>query len=66
MKKYRTRKELFSLKYLNEEITKNDITSVVSKVQKIDKRNYYKEYDIYIYDLNNNYLGSYNIQKKGL
>lgn len=59
-------KILLSLHYLNEDASKNDIKKVINKIKKIDKRNYFVDYNIEIYDTNEQEIGKgigvYNIK----
>ena len=59
-------KVLLSLHYLNEDAAKNDIKNVINKIKSIDKRNYFVDYNIDIYDTNKREIGkeigTYNIK----
>ena len=59
-------KVLLSLHYSNEDEAKNDIKNVINKIKSIDKRNYFVDYNIKIYDTNEKEIGKeigvYNIK----
>ena len=50
-------KVLLSLHYSNEDAAKKDIKNVINKIKKIDKRNYFGDYNIEIYDTNEQEIG---------
>lgn len=55
-----TNKFIFAVKYENEKVAKANVAKLAKKFKKIDKRKYFKDYHIAIYDNNDNYLGIYN------
>ena len=59
-------KILLSLHYASEADAKNDINNVIKKIKSIDKRNYFVDYNIEIYDTNEQEIdkefGVYNIK----
>jgi len=54
---------LFSIYYENEKEAKEDIEIITNKIKELDKRDYFKNYYIGVYD-NNEYIGSFNIDSK--
>lgn len=50
-----------SLKYKDEEKAKTELEKVKANLSKIDKRGFFNEHSIEVYDNNNNRLGTYEI-----
>lgn len=52
---------LFSLKYENEKQAKKELKNIAKKIKKIDKRKYFSNYNIKVYD-NSGYIGIYDLK----
>lgn len=57
-----TAKVLLELKYSSEKAAKKDIKNIIRKIKKIDKRKYFIDYNVKVYDSNEKELGMYNIK----